>query len=450
MRNQRGDFLLQALLALRLIVAFAPFLTQRILSKESDAQMFATTGQIDVMQTASRIYLRENLENLRYNTTIVRGESLVDMLEPYGLPLGFVPITTFNQDISLVINKTPDTVAAHLEITGGDLSDMQRAELVRRVGFYASRDDDKTIRIIVPLDEIFSQIVARHDDDPDKSGFLSDLDMGGFGIEAGSDILARNGEFETLQTNSLALFGTEDGRKIRSRIQNLIANKSVFQTGVGDAALSITRGILNIGNLSARTIAAFGDTGNFTADDASVFDLSLAAGRTAFEGPAKWDIRGDVITDNIYFTTERLEISSSLNASRGQDVFISGDLEYNANTGIETGIIRTANITLRDQTSDALLGDKSGAVILDIRPADTSLLPDALVDSVNNSLFAIIDEPSDSGGDTTDCKSIISRLNATYNEKSLSQNIICQYVFWQRLEKRIDIKQCLQNGGGNC
>ena len=51
---------------------------------------------------------------------------------------------------------------------------------------------------------------------------------------------------------------------------------------------------------------------------------------------------------------------------------------------------------------------------------------------------------------TVSCKTIISELNGVYNNKSLVQNIICQYVFWQRLESRINIKQCLMSGKSDC
>jgi hypothetical protein len=41
-------------------------------------------------------------------------------------------------------------------------------------------------------------------------------------------------------------------------------------------------------------------------------------------------------------------------------------------------------------------------------------------------------------------------LDGVYNDQSLSQYIICQFVYWHRLEKRIDIKQCLLSGKGGC
>ena len=112
--------------------------------------------------------------------------------------------------------------------------------------------------------------------------------------------------------------------------------------------------------------------------------------------------------------------------------------------------IYTSNITLRDQTSYGLLNGQSGAVLIDVRPAGTSLIPDAYVDTVTNDSFEIIADPKDTEGKTVSCKEIIESLNGNYNSKSLAQNIICQYVFWQRLETRIDIKQCLMNGRNDC
>ena len=105
---------------------------------------------------------------------------------------------------------------------------------------------------------------------------------------------------------------------------------------------------------------------------------------------------------------------------------------------------------MRDQTSDALSRGETGDVVLDIRPAGTSILPDVLIAGIDNSAVDIISNPDADDGDMVACKNIIDRLDGVYNQKSLAQYIICQYYFWQRLEQRIDIKQCLLNGGGNC
>ena len=109
-----------------------------------------------------------------------------------------------------------------------------------------------------------------------------------------------------------------------------------------------------------------------------------------------------------------------------------------------------SNITLRDQTSDSLSRGGSGATVLDVRPAGTSLLPDAYVSTINNSEFRILANPGASDSKTIDCRNIITSVDGVYNQHSLAQYIICQFVYWQRLEKRIDIKQCLLAGQSGC
>ena len=113
-------------------------------------------------------------------------------------------------------------------------------------------------------------------------------------------------------------------------------------------------------------------------------------------------------------------------------------------------MVYASNITLRDQTSDALSRGGSGAAVLDIRPAGTSLLPDVYVSTISNAGFNILRSPSADDASTVDCKSIISSLDGRYNDNSLAQYIICQFVYWQRIEKRIDIKQCLLAGKSGC
>lgn len=450
MQGQRGNFLLQALLALTLIFAFIPFFAQRLAARDMDAQMYAATRQVETAQTAARIFIREMANSLPYNTTVVAGDNFSDLLEPFGLPLGFVPRTALGQDIALVINKTAAEVSAYLELTGGDLSQLQIAELARRIGFYASQIPGG-IQVGLALDEAYSDVVRRNENNLDAGAFLTDLDMGTFSLKNAGNVVARRGEFETAEFGTLSVVGIENGRKEKNTINMIVADKTVFQSPSGESALSLTRGSLLVGAVDAKTVSKFGDTGNFTSNAASVYDFAMTAGRTSFSGPANWTVNGNVVTDKINFSVERLEIDSYLNAARGQDVFINPDeLEYSARSGIEVGYLAASNITMRDQTSDALSEGENGAVVLDIRPAGTSVLPDALVDGIDNGAIAIIDKPSADDAKTVDCKSIISDLEGRYNQKSLSQYIICQYVFWQRLEKRIDIKQCLMEGKSGC
>ena len=450
LNQERGNFLLQALLALGLIFAFVPFVARQMSGRDSDARMSASTHQVETAQTAARIFIRENAKNIPYETTVIAGNDFSDMLEPYGLPLGFVPRTALGQDIALVIHKTPMAVSAYLELSGGDLSGIARAELVRRIGFYAASNDD-VINVGIELADVYSDIVRRNEPDLDNSGFLTDLDMGGFVLDSVGNIFSVHGEFDSAEFETLTVSGFESGKKVRNNIKEIKATKTVFQSKDGESALTLTRGTLYADSVSGKTISMFGDTGNFTATNVSVYDLSMTAGYTNFTGAANWDVRGNVISERINFNVERLDISSYLNTTRGQDVFIDADsLTYNSKSGIEVGTLYASNITIRDQTSSALSDGKSGAVILDIRPAGTTMLPDALVGTINNDVFSIISNPKSDDGDMTDCKSVIQKFEGVYNKQSVSQYLICQYVYWQRLEQRIDIKQCLMAGNGGC
>ncbi len=400
--HQSGNFLLQALLALTCIFAFMPFVATRLATRDTAAQMYASTRQIDIAHTAARIFVRENANALAYSQTVFSGNNFVDTLEPYGLPLGFIPRTAMGQNISLVVDKDATNVSAYLKMTGGDMSGVQLAEMARRIGFYASVDNGDLI-VGIALDDAYSDVVRRNDIDLDSGAFLADLNMGGYSLENIGGIIMRRGEFETGEFTTLSLVGAENGRKVKNAIKVINTDKSVFQSADGTSALSLTRGSLSVASVDARTVAAFGDTGNFTARSAATYDFAMTAGRTSFTGPNEWNVHGNVVSDKINFSVERLEISSFLNASRGQDVYINTDtLEYSANSGIQVGSIATSNITMRDQTSDALSQGQTGAVILDIRPAGTSILPDILVNGIDNAAFAIIASPSRDSADTID------------------------------------------------
>lgn len=450
MNQERGNFLFQSLLALGLVFAFIPFLSRQLLERNNDTRMHSVVHQVDVAQTAARIFLRENSKNIAYDKTVVTGDDFSDLLEPYGLPLGFVPRTALGQDIILVIDKTPESVSAYLDLKGGRLNRLQRAELVRRIGFYAS-DVEDGVRVGVDLAEVYSDIVRRNEPDLDNSGFLSNLDMGGFVLDDVGNMYASDGSFETVHVGTLGVLGYESGRKVRNDIKNMSATKTIFQSRDGETALTLTRGTLFVGDMSAKTLSMFGNGGNLLAETVSVYDFSMTAGRTGFTGPSDWNIRGSVVTDKISFSVERLDISSYLNTTRGQDVYIDAEeLEYSSKSGIEVGTLYSSNITLRDQTSSSLSVGGTGAAILDIRPAGTTMLPDALVSDIDNQDFSIIAKPNSNDTDIIDCATVIKDLEGVYNDNSLSQYLICQYVFWQNIEKRIDIKQCLMAGRNDC
>lgn len=454
MRSQRGNFLLQALLALTLVFAFMPFFVRRLATRDTAAQMYSTTRQVETARTAAKIFIQENANTLPLDISIISGDNFTDLLEPYGLPLGFVPRTALGQDILLIINNQNGDVSAYLRLRGGRLSTLQSAELARRIGFYAMYNPENPngeIDIGIQLGDMYSDVVRRNDTNSESSGFLTDLDMGGFRLDNAMNILARSGTFDTAEATTIAITGSEASRKEKSKIATINTNKTVFQTAAGESALSLTRGTLTAGTVVARTVSKFGDTGNMTVGDAAIDSFDMSAGRTGFAGPAKWNIGGNVVTSRITLSTDLMNVSSFINATRGQDVFIDENtLSYSSASGIDTDSIYTSHITLRDQTSSGLARGSGGATILDIRPGGTSLLPDALVETINNGGFKIIAYPDQDNDKTVDCRSIITDLGNNYNQKSLAQNIICQYVFWQRLEHRIDIKQCLIEGGSDC
>ena len=436
-------------MALTLVFAFMPFFAGKLSSRDIAAQMYASTEQIETAYNAARIYLYEEKEKLPYQKQELSGDQFTDRLESYGLPLGFVPQTALKQKISLIIDKNQSGIMGYLKVSGGKLSKMQIAELARRIGFYANVNGSD-IEVSIPINVMYSDIVSKKETG-DNIGFLSELDMNDNSIDKTGILFARNGAFESAQITTLSLYGVENGRGKTNQISDIYANKTIFQNTDSGAALALSRGDLNVSDLSLRTISKFGIAGGFESNVASVYEFSMAEGKTNFVGPADWLVRGTVRTDNFSFTTDRLDIGSFLDASHGQDVYIDYDtLQYNTKMGVSVKNIYAANISLRDQTSYGLLDGLTGPLLIDIRPAGTSVLPDVYVDTVNNDSFKIIADPKDTDGQTVSCREVISELNGVYNNKSLAQNIICQYVFWQRLESRINIKQCLLEGRDDC
>lgn len=449
MQNQKGNFLMQALLALTLVFAFMPFFASKLSRRDMSAQMYAATEQIETVYDVARNFLREEKENLPYKKQELSGGTFVSTLESYGLPVGFIPQTSLGQELSLVIDKNEDGILSYIKVKGGDLSKIELAELARRIGFYADVKGNH-LEVVVPIDTVYSDIVSRKETD-ENIGFLSELDMNDNNIDKVGVLFARNGAFETAQFNTLVLYGLESGRNEKNSISDIYANRTVFQSADGGAALSMGRGELNVSDLSLRTISKFGTAGGFESNYASVYEFSMAEGKTGFSGPSDWMVSGSVRADNFSFNVDRLEIGSYLDASRGQDVYVdSNSLQYNTKMGIDVKNIYAANISLRDQTSYGLLNGQTGPLLIDIRPAGTSLLPDVYVDTIDNDSFEIIEDPKSADTKMISCRDVITGLNGNYNKKSLVQNIICQYVFWQRLEARIDIKQCLMSGRSDC
>ena len=450
MRAQNGNFLLQALLAISLLFIFIPVLTRRLIVNDTDAKMYSAVHHIDTAQTAARIFIRENVDTLSYGKTTIRGNDFADVLEPYGLPLGYIPRTSFGQDIYLVVDKDETGVSGALMVDGGDLTGIQIAEMVRRIGFYAERTTTG-LMVGVPLNTLYQDVVRRNEPDITNSAFLTDLYMTDFSIDNVNKIIGHNVVANTASFDTLDITGNESERNSKNKIKILNSNKSIFQSKSGASALALTRGSLKAKNVFGRTVAQYGSTGNFESQSASAYSFDMTAGRTGFTGPTTWDVRGNLESEHIVFGVENLEVGSYLNVSSGQDVYTDNNvISYNTTSGISTDSIIASHITLRDQTSKALDAGDTGAVIVDVRPASTTVLPDVWVSGISNDGFAILKYPKKDSDETITCQSVISQLGETYNSKSLAQHVLCEYLFWMRLEQRINAKQCLMAGGSGC
>ena len=440
MRAQNGNFLLQALLAISLLFIFIPVLTRRLIVNDTDAKMYSAVHHIDTAQTAARIFIRENVDTLSYGKTTIRGNDFADVLEPYGLPLGYIPRTSFGQDIYLVVDKDETGVSGALMVDGGDLTGIQIAEMVRRIGFYAERTTTG-LMVGVPLNTLYQDVVRRNEPDITNSAFLTDLYMTDFSIDNVNKIIGHNVVANTASFDTLDITGNESERNSKNKIKILNSDKSIFQSKSGASALALTRGSLKAKNVFGRTVA----------QSASAYSFDMTAGRTGFTGPTTWDVRGNLESEHIVFGVENLEVGSYLNVSSGQDVYTDNNIiSYNTTSGISTDSIIASHITLRDQTSKALDAGDTGAVIVDVRPASTTVLPDVWVSGISNDGFAILKYPKKDSDETITCQSVVAQLGETYNSKSLAQHVLCEYLFWMRLEQRINAKQCLMAGGSGC
>ena len=234
MQKQSGNFLLQALLALTLVFAFMPFLVKRLASRDMASQMYSAKQTIDTVYNAARLFLYDNKDTLP-DQNLFEGAVLVNALAPYGLPLGFNPVTSLDQSISFsIVRKEPEqrpctpvvdeegkiteecheelveflepVIHAELTITpndGSSVTEYQIAELARMIGFFA-RPNNKVITINVPVDVMYTDIVLRREPDTNV-GFLTELDMGGdpnglgdvvpHNIEGISKLYAQDGNF---------------------------------------------------------------------------------------------------------------------------------------------------------------------------------------------------------------------------------------------------------------
>lgn len=471
--------MLQALLALSLVVAFMPMLVKKMSRTGLDAQMNAAVSQINSVIPAARAFGKDNADRFMYGKTEYEGKDFADALEAYGLPIGFVPRTPFGQKVTMVVTKDELDTIAWIRMSGGGVRGIDKAEIALRLGFWAGEPDGDEIRgatggwnidmsafsykpmpgsvyVRVPLDGEFSDLLAVRARTPENNRMHVALNMGGRDIRGARDISAVEGRFRNILAGDMVLSGTEDGRRQRHRFGNMKIRRAVFQTKNMSNALNISRGSLSAKYVSAPSVSRYGDAGSLTGEVVSAHSFTMEEGRGGFTGPGIWDVQGNAVFHNITLSVERAEIAGFINAARGQDVFISEDGTdiINNKSGIETNVVAATAVTLRDQTSARLLAGGTGPIIADVRPAGVSVLPDAAIAGINNNDIKIIRYPLEASDVQTGCNDFIADnmygLGVTYNRESLAQNIVCRFMFWQRLEQRINMKKCLLEGKEKC
>ncbi|MDR1696737.1 MAG: hypothetical protein LBR41_00760 [Rickettsiales bacterium] len=444
MRNHNGNFLLQALLALALISAFIPvFIGQRI-NRISENALRVAVAHIDQAIFAGNEYAkRADIPAGRRNFAGVR---LTDVLAGYGLPPGFRTVTNLGQKISMFVARNGDDSVVMLELSAGDLPRMSRAALMQRIGPAAGtasknvitgvqgdwkidlspfglRPDPSSIYVRLDDNDLFVELVRISGG---RQKFLTDLDMGENNLTDAHIIAAVTARIENTTATKINVSGNG-----KQEIKNMTAN-----TGVAAAPVSFGRGNLDLVRAAVGTVSAGGDIGDLEADTLFVERFDMAAGRTGFTGGKKWHVRGNMAAKNFNLTTEVLQVGGTLNMTNVPDELMGEVYEQ----GISTATLYAEFVSLRDAYMSEFSAG-GGRVLSEFRPAGTSVFTDAHVDAVNNDLFRIIKSPLESSGDTEQCQAVIKRVsNVSYDKNSVAQNIVCRYMFWHRLEQRINEK----------
>lgn len=486
MQNQRGNFLLQALLALTLAFVFMPFFASKLSVRDMNAKMHSVTQQVEYVYEAATNYLRENKNDLNYGETNYDDDILVKVLRPYGLPLGFRNETIFGQTMSLNIVKKEDFIGAEIKISGGELSNIQVAELIRRINLFARDEGDGNISVFVPVDSSvtsYTDIVLK--EEPEDGIFLSALKMGlededgnvlerhnidglgGLGSEFTDDDVnnvtngAQTGSFDTGEFRKITLFGKE-GSTFKNNIDSFNVTGSTDIYGF----LKIGGADLNIGsNMTVNYISASSGNADIPGDYLFASEKFLASLNTHrlktndfmvignsdnFTLPSKWTQIGQNLSAPNYKLNARPDDGSGV-VDVHTDVFAvedKGTIDAASNTGggIEVDDLIAENIIVGESGIEDLKDGVQSNIIFKISPAGESLFEDVYVEifngnQINNGKIYIIQDPGKQNSTLKSCEQIFDEKDyIKYNKYSLAQHIICQYLFWERLEHRINIR----------
>lgn len=441
MQKQSGNFLLQALLGLTLVFAFLPFFAGKLASRDMTAKLYSVKELVDTAQTAARIYLTEVKDDLPYPAVYVYSEApnsnhnFLSTLTKYGLPLGFNPKTIFNQYIDFVIEKNQDAegqpiIDAYLKIPQENMTKMQLAELTRMIGVYAIRNNS-TIKVYVPIKEEaeYQEVVLRQEPE-NANGFQVDLDMG----------------FNSISGFSQLTVGTEDNGGVgdvnESQFTNLIFPNEVTIGGLNVLGkATYKKGLETSGKITVRNlldnVGAIGKDGKIKemyTSEANVGNFYTTP--TATISAANWHIKSEVDAPTLNVTSKYATL---------------GDIEVEGQgSTVETEKIYVGSVEGKDLLFS---GDQQYKPISNANPGGVMEFNDFKVNDINWKNMEIIDNKYSSAPGTKQCIKILGEALSGINvdeisPSSLSEMIMCKYIFLERLERRI--KAFMAFGSGAC
>ncbi len=470
-----GDFLFEALLMLTIVIAFMPMMVQKLADRRTLQENVAMQRQVENVYQSTKLFLATEEDSMPEGRTILDKDLLVRVLEPYGLPIGFKPITPLGHPISVIIANNPGGTLVLIDVDASKhrLSGFRRIEIAQRLGFYGATLDEDTgllvgatgaweedpttynlklaedhIYMKVPSESEISELLSRRKTgSSSQSAMQTTLYMGGHDIQNVAKVEAMTGNFDNVSTKVLRVDGTEESRRTNT-IGRMSFNSVFFQNqDLSGNALDISRQALMANVMSVKDISVHGDPGVLTADLVSVYEYKQAdVSPQSFSGPAVWNIRENASFTNFrFYDVDSLEIKSYLHVPRPVETETEdGVVLY----GIETEKLYAGHITVQDQNYQALAerSDESLSV-LSIRLASESRLPDVYLTSIDNGKILIPRGVHDQTGATQTCENYMYDLGYTYNKNSLSQYLVCTYAYYIRIQKRLDIMNCLINEG---
>lgn len=459
LRKQSGNFLLQALLALTLMFAFLPFLAGKLSSRDMTTKLLSVKETIDTLQTAARIYLREQKNNLYIGSQTFTGPVLTKKLEPYGLPMGFSKKTIFNQEFSFQYNKaSSDEINAHIILSPGNITKMQAAELVRMIGPMAIKGDDQSIHIAVPVTAFeYSNVVyrdmAKYNDVP----FSTTLNMNGNNIirietidntEIGGTKCETKPDYPCYVSTNSANFSHPAGGSLNIKDVSALLDSSLSSSfnltlAEGKTSATFLNGLVVDGNLKIHNLSnvkEFKDVATLSAYDA---DINILTASNATVVAKNWDIAGtaSILGVNFGSNTEKgridlLKLDGAKIASGGNvvvDRLIPGtvytcDNDFSSTVGCNKVLVKNTDPSKTLEFEDMKIGSLSQIAVIAKPYMAGQLVDNDGLEDCNKALKTIF-------GD-----------DYTYDSKSVKDNILCRYLILERWEMRLLYLYCWNKG----